>query len=155
MAKKKLKCKNCGKELTGRQKKFCSLKCSRKSNNAGRKLKLTPEMKEDIRKKLELGLNYKDVCMGVGISEQTFSRWRQENQEFSELVDRANAKVKEISLASVRRGEIRDWRAAAWRLERRFPDEYKDKKELEVTDKRPMVSLDGIFGETNDNEDGK
>ena len=146
---KKKVCKNCGKELTGKQKKFCSIKCSNEAKNSGRKTKLTPEMKEDIRRKLELGLNYKDVCKAVCISEETFNTWRKTKPEFSELVDKANAKVKEISLASIRRGEIRDWRAAAWRLERRFPEEYKEKKEIEVT--KPIL-IDDIMGEIQDEE---
>jgi len=149
----KKKCVECGKELSGKQRKFCSRECTAKSKVAGRKTKLTPEMKEDIRKKLELGLNYKDVCMGVGISEETFNTWRKTKPEFSELVDKANAKVKEISLASIRRGEVRDWRAAAWRLERRFPEEYKEKKELEVNE-RPIL-IDDIMGDIEEDDDNK
>lgn len=148
---KKKVCKNCGKQLKENQKKFCSIKCSNEAKNSGRKTKLNDEMKQDIRKKLELGLSYKNVCQAVCISEQTFNHWRKTNSEFSELVDRANAKVKEISLASIRRGEIRDWRAAAWRLERRFPEEYKEKKEVELS-KKPIL-IDDIMGDIENDEE--
>jgi hypothetical protein len=121
------------------------LKCSSEAGTQGRKTKLTPEMKEHIKRRLELGLNYKDICMSVGISEETFHTWRKTKPEFSELVDKANAKVKEMSLASIRRGEVKDWRAAAWRLERRWPEEYREKKEIEVSEK--PILIDDIMGE--------
>jgi hypothetical protein len=147
---KNIKCKNCGKKLTGKQRKFCSVKCSNEAKNSGRKTKLNEEMKNDIRQKLELGLNYKDVCMAVGISFETFNTWRKTNPEFSELVDRANAKVKETSLKSIRMGEIRDWRAAAWRLERRWPEEYKEKKEVEL--KEQPILIDDIMGDIDEED---
>lgn len=139
------KCKQCGKKLTGKQKVFCSKKCKLEGNDKGRKTKLTDEMREEIRQKLELGFNYKDVCMAVGISFETFNTWRKNFPDFSDLVDKANMKVKEISLKSIRMGEIRDWRAGAWRLERRWPDEYKEKKEVEVKDK--PILIDDIMGD--------
>lgn len=104
--------------------------------------KYTEDNRKRIKELLELGLNYKDVCLAIGISEETFSEWRKKYPEFSELVDVANAKVKEIALKSLRVGEMRDWKAAAWRLERRWPDEYKEKKEVELT--KPSL-VDDMF----------
>ena len=68
--------------------------------------------------------------------------------DFLDLVESANAKVKEIALKSIRVGEIRDWRAGAWRLERRFPEEYREKKEIEITEK-PRLVLD-VFEDEDD-----
>lgn len=108
-------------------------------DKTGRPSKLTEEIKIEIKRLIELGLNYKDVCESVGIAEETFIQWRKKFPEFSELVAKANAKVKEISLKSIRVGELKDWKAAAWRLERRWPDEYKEKKQLEVNELPNLV----------------
>lgn len=116
----------------------------------GRPSKLTAEIKQKVKELIELGMNYKDVCLSIGITEETFSQWRKKYSEFSELVDSANSKVKEISLKSIRVGEMRDWKAAAWRLERRWPDEYKEKKEIEVKDK-PRLVLD-VFEDDDDDK---
>lgn len=110
-----------------------------KGNKNGRPSKLTAEVKQKMKELLELGMNYKDVCQSIGITEETFSQWRKKFPEFSELVEAANSKVKEISLKSLRVGEMRDWRAAAWRLERRFPEEYKEKKEIELHDQPILI----------------
>lgn len=152
MKKKNKKCLVCGKKLTGSQKKFCGYACSNKGRKFGRKPMLTEKMKHDIRKKIEIGLNYKDVCKAVGIVESTFFRWKSENEEFCKLVEQANIKVKEISLASVRRGELNDWRAGAWRLERRFPEEYKEQKIIETN--QPIL-IDDIMNEKTNGEKRK
>jgi len=119
-----------------------------KGNKNGRPSKFTAEVKQRVKELVELGMNYKDVCQSIGITEETFSQWRKKFPEFSELVEAANAKVKEISLKSIRVGEMRDWRAGAWRLERRFPEEYREKKEIEITEK-PRLVLD-VFEDEDD-----
>jgi len=119
-----------------------------KGEKNGRPSKLTPEIRQRVKELLELGMNYNDVCLSIGITKETFSQWRKKFSDFSDLVESANAKVKEIALKSIRVGEIRDWRAGAWRLERRFPEEYREKKEIEITEK-PRLVLD-VFEDEDD-----
>jgi len=47
-------------------------------------------------------------------------------------------------------GEIRDWRAAAWRLERRWPEEYKEKKGVEL--KEQPILIDDIMGDIDEED---
>lgn len=123
-----------------------------KGGKVGQPTKYTPEIVIRTKELLELGLNYQDICDSIGISAETFSQWRKKYPEYSEVVRIANAKVKEIALKSIRVGEMRDWKAAAWRLERRWPDEYKDKKELEIT--KPSLVMD-MFDDVDDTKPKK
>lgn len=111
-----------------------------KGGKTGRPSKYTPEILLKTKELIELGLNYQDVCDSIGITRETFSQWQKKYSDFSDTVRVANAKVKEIALKSLRVGEMKDWKAAAWRLERRWPDEYKEKKEVEVT--KPSLVMD-------------
>jgi hypothetical protein len=122
-----------------------------KGGKNGRPTKYTPEVLQRTKELIELGLNYQDVCDSLGISYETFCQWRKKFSEFSDTVRVANAKVKEISLKSLRVGEMKDWKAAAWRLERRWPEEYREKKEIEI--KEQPILIDDIMGDTNDEEE--
>ena len=105
----------------------------------GQPTKYNPEIVQRTKELMELGLNYQDVCDSLGISYETFCQWRKKYPEYSDTVRIANAKVKEISLKSLRVGEMKDWKAAAWRLERRWPDEYREKKEIEIREQPILI----------------
>ena len=54
-----------------------------------RPTKYTEELTKRIRQYLVDGLTVRDCCFGVGISEDTFCRWRREKPEFAKLVQEA------------------------------------------------------------------
>lgn len=54
-----------------------------------RPTKYTPELTKRVRQYLTDGLTVRDCCYGVGISEDTFCRWRREKPEFAKLVQEA------------------------------------------------------------------
>ena len=65
---------------------------------------------------------------GAGVPSSTLSRWKEEHDDLQERLDMARAqfraaKLREINEAKMADGR-RDWRAAAWLLERSFPLEY-------------------------------
>lgn len=122
-----------------------------KGGKVGKPTKYTPEILQRTKELIELGLNYADVCDSIGISRETFSQWRKRYPEYADTVRIANVKVKEISLKSLRVGEMKDWKAAAWRLERRWPEEYREKKEIEI--KEQPILIDDIMGDINDEEE--
>ena len=121
-----------------------------KGGKVGQPTKYSPEILQRTKELIELGLNYADVCDSLGISRETFSQWRKRYPEYADTVRIANVKVKEISLKSLRVGEMKDWKAAAWRLERRWPEEYREKKEIEI--KEQPILIDDIMGDTNEEE---
>lgn len=51
--------------------------------------KYTPELVKRIKQYISDGLTVRDACYGVGISEDTFCRWRREKPEFAKLVQEA------------------------------------------------------------------
>jgi hypothetical protein len=109
-------------------------------DKGGRPSALTPEVEEIFKKGIELGLSYKDCCEKAGISFTTFLKWRKEKTRFDNLVRTANITMKENCLKSIQVGMIKDWKSAAWKLERRFPDEYKERKEVEITEQKLVVN---------------
>ena len=92
--------------------------------------KLTYEMIDEAVKLKKLGLYEKDIAAAIGVAPQTFSTWQHdpktpEQRELAEAMKRAEADGKKALLAIIQRdARERDWKAAAWMLERRYPEEF-------------------------------
>lgn len=69
--------------------------------------KYTPELTKRIRQYISDGLTVRDACYGVGISEDTFCRWRREKPEFARLVQEATEAQCWSSLGLARTSEYR------------------------------------------------
>lgn len=76
------------------------------------------------------GANDKDISAAVGVRPETFSTWKNhpktDNQrQLAEALKKAEADYKNALLAVIMKaGRERDWKAAAWLLERKYPAEY-------------------------------
>jgi transposase len=91
---------------------------------AGRPTKYDPEAVKAIIGAIELGLPYRHAAAYGGITDDTFAAWRKKYPEFSEAVKAAEARAVAGRLARIRRAEDESWQAAAWYLERRYPQEF-------------------------------
>ena len=91
---------------------------------AGRPTKYDADTAKAIIGAIELGLPYRHACAYGGISEDTFARWRVKYADFAESVKAAEARAVAGRLARIRRAEEDSWQAAAWYLERRYPQEF-------------------------------
>lgn len=90
--------------------------------------------KEDIPVCVKLkkrGLNDKDIAAYIGVSAKTFSLWRNhpttENQrKLSKALKSAEADAKAAMLTAIQKAsmEPKTWQAAAWWLERKYPEEF-------------------------------
>ena len=90
--------------------------------------------KEDIPVCVKLkkrGLNDKDIAAYLGVSAKTFSLWRNhpatENQRnLSNALKSAEADAKAAMLTAIQKAamEPKTWQAAAWWLERKYPEEF-------------------------------
>lgn len=99
----------------------------------GRKTKYTPETVERILQAIRVGSVDEHAAEYGGIDGATFYRWMQRYSEFCEAVTRAKAEARTQSLARIRKaGADGDWRADAWFLERRYPQDY-GKRAVEVS----------------------
>jgi transposase len=97
-----------------------------------RRAKLTEEMvQQAIRLKAD-GLSNGDIICALGIHESTFYRWIGEpknrlQRELSEGLKKEEAEFKHTLLTTIRAAALarnQYWTAAAWLLERKYPDEY-------------------------------
>lgn len=97
-----------------------------------RPTKLSPELEAQIVTLLRAGNYPETAAAAAGISRATFYNWLREGarakrgvkRQFRDRVLRAIAESEALDLEVIRKASAEHWQAAAWRLERRFPDRY-------------------------------
>ena len=103
-----------------------------------RPTKLTPEVHEAIVDGINAGLTFRLSCARAGVTPATFYRWLEKGEaaqggvfkEFCDTVSRARADSALRLVSQITLQAPTDWRAAAFILERRFPDDYGRRAEL-------------------------
>lgn len=77
------------------------------------------------------GVLHRDIAAYIGVSEETFSRWinhpRTDNQrQLRQAIKKAEAERKAALLTMIYNAATspKTWQAAAWLLERQYPDEF-------------------------------
>lgn len=89
--------------------------------------------KEGVKRAIQLkkgGANNVDIAAALGVSEQSFYKWIGDPKtplqvELREGLKKAEADYKNALLAVIAKASReRDWKAAAWLLERKYPAEY-------------------------------
>ena len=111
----------------------------------GRPTKLTPEVQKQICDAIEAGNYIETAAAYAGINKDTLYRWLRDGarakkgkkKNFSDAVQKALAKSEMRDVYIIGKAAENQWQAAAWRLERKFPDRWgrKDKQRLEHTGK--------------------
>jgi transposase len=94
--------------------------------------KLTPATVAAVLGNLAAGNYIETSCAAAGISKQTFYSWKEKGEEdpdsaygeFLELVERARAQAEAANLRIIRKAATDSWQAAAWLLERVYPERY-------------------------------
>ena len=97
--------------------------------------KITPELIEEICNYIAAGYSYAQSAKLAGIAESTFFRWKTFGQlegaetiyqlfciEVQEASEFSEGEALQLVRSAAIRG--RNWKAAAWFLERRFPEKY-------------------------------
>ena len=113
---------------------------------AGRKTKLTPEVQEIIVDGINAGLTLGLTCARAGVTPATFYNWLEKGEaaksgvlmEFFNAVERAKADSALRLVSQITLQAPTDWRAAAFMLERRFPDDYGKRSEITGKDGGPV-----------------
>ena len=108
----------------------------------GRPTKLTPEVQDKIVTALRAGNYQETAARYAGIAEPTFYEWMARGKsepgsiysEFAEAVEKAkaDAEVRDVALID-RAAADGNWQAAAWKLERKFPNRWGRVNRTEVT----------------------
>lgn len=94
--------------------------------------KLTENLIEQMATLKGDGLSNKDICRAVGIHEATLYRWLSKpsgrlHRALGESLKKAETEYKRTLLTTIREAATKkngQWTAAAWLLERKYPDEY-------------------------------
>ena len=98
-----------------------------------RKPKLTYRMVEQAVEMKSHGMTNADICRALGVSETAWYKWLKDADSkvkvaLVEGLKKAEAEYKETLLRSIMATATREknpqWTAAAWLLERKYPDEY-------------------------------
>lgn len=94
------------------------------------KPKLTMELAEKAIELVSTGASNVDVIAWLGVSDQSFYRWIREPRtkaeaRLSEGIKKAEADRKMWHIRRINEAARNgDWKASAWYLERRYPNEY-------------------------------
>lgn len=93
--------------------------------------KLTKDGIAEVVRMKRAGVPHKDIAAYIGVSEETFSRWvnhpRTPNQcQLCQALKKAEADRKTALLTMIYNAATspKTWQAAAWLLERQYPDEF-------------------------------
>jgi transposase len=126
----------------------------------GAPLKLTPEIIGRIVQALRAGSYVETAAAHAGIHKDTYYRWMREGAaerehissgrkprkskalflDLSDAVERAMADAELRDLALVSQASVEDWRAAAWKLERRNPGRWgRTRQEITGADGGPIA----------------
>jgi len=90
-----------------------------------RNSKYTDELVTKLCQAIELGATYELACNYAGITFETFRQWREKKPEFAARVHEAEGKATVKWLAKIEQAATDGaWQAAAWKLERRYPQQY-------------------------------
>lgn len=94
------------------------------------KPKLTPELAQEAIRLVKGGASNQDVISWLGVSETSFYGWlknpkNEAQQKLAEGMKKAETERKLWHLQRIHKAaEDGDWKASAWYLERRYPNEY-------------------------------
>jgi len=94
----------------------------------------TREDREELLTNLREGMSIQAACALSGISRATYYMWMEKDEEWAEEVEFAKRFAEPVLLSRIKScaAERGEWRAYAWILERRWPQEWGPKQEIEI-----------------------
>jgi hypothetical protein len=96
--------------------------------------KRSPEVEKRILDAIRLGATYKLASQYACIDPATFWRWVEKDANFATRVKEAEGAATVGWLAKIEKAASDgNWQAAAWKLERRYPEDYSLRQRLEHT----------------------
>lgn len=116
------------------------------------KCKLTDNLIKIVEKEISDGNYITTVCQAHGINRTTFYEWKRRGEkassgiyrDFYEAVNRAEAESEKKYVGVIKdAANTGTWTAAAWWLERRYPDRWGKREKVDVTSGgKPIQPLD-------------
>ena len=98
----------------------------------------------ELLERLRDGQSIRGACGSSRLPRRTLYDWMDTYPEIKEMVEEATDEglgtIEVAMMQATSQSDDKDWRALSWMMARRFPQEYGDKKEVEITAKK----ADGI-----------
>src|SRR5438094_4122715 len=118
----------------------------------GRPTKLSPEVQSILVCALSEGATIEHACDYAGIHPATFHRWMQRGEEdepefrdFCNATTRARGQGVVTDLMAISKAvQAGDWRAAAWRLQHRYPQDYGAKLKISGDADNPLRVIEAM-----------
>ncbi|SIS88550.1 hypothetical protein [Alicyclobacillus vulcanalis] len=112
----------------------------RKKHPGGRPTKLTPELQKKICDAIRAGAYIETAAAYAGVNKTTLYDWLRRGarsksgiyREFSDAIEKALAEAEMRDLLIIGKAAEENWQAAAWRLERKFPERWGRKDRMTV-----------------------
>lgn len=95
--------------------------------------RFTPKERNEVLAILSAGCSRAAAARCVRSTPYRLRREIVENAKFAEQVAKAEEGIELFYISRIRGASMKDWRAAAWVLERRLPDRYGSKKPENLT----------------------
>jgi hypothetical protein len=114
------------------------------------KNKATPKTLKIILDAIRSGASQRDASALAGISEDTLSLWKRDS-DFSEQMRQKEVQFKMDQVKVVERAAQKSWQAAAWLLERKYPNEYTNRVRIEQPE-APRTGFEHLTDEQLENE---
>lgn len=99
----------------------------------GRPTVLTPDLQKQYLRLLQIGMSQQEALLACGFDDKVIARARRADPIFAERINRAASEGKAMLVECVFQARKRSWYAAAWMLERRFWQEYAQRRPDQFT----------------------
>src|SRR4051812_3475422 len=100
------------------------------------KLEVDPTLQKRLCAVLAKCNTIKTAAAVCGVSERSVHSWISKYPSFAAAIFRARGLAKTSLVAVIRKAAPNDWRAAAWILERSWPNEYARTERIEQVDEK-------------------
>lgn len=128
---------------------------TRTNKDVGRPSKISQEIIKNITDALKTGAYIETAAVYAGIDKKTLYTWLKKGNrkegaiyvQFLHAVDNAMAEAELIDIQNLQKAAQRDWRASAWRLERKFPNKWGYKQQIKELDPDDDLNHKSIIDE--------
>ena len=98
-----------------------------------RPTKRTPEVEAAILAAIEVGMTRTAAAAAVGVDRRTLASWTRRFATFRAEVEKAEARAAQRMVNQIVTAARTTWQAAAWFLERRYPEDWGRRERVDVS----------------------
>lgn len=94
--------------------------------------KTAMQIAEKMGDALSRGLTFEQACIYVSVSPVEIRKYAEKNPAFFKALNEAEMRFSMFLIDKIMRGAQEDWKAAAWLLERKYPEKWSDVKRVDI-----------------------